>query len=94
MRDKLSVGGEKYKWRSSTRSTPRITLDAFIAKGFNTTMNPRKNTRHEIYPEVWTYFPLRSPQRVVPFSTLILYKTTTKVLTNFFSQIGSRERVI
>ena len=84
MRDKLSVGGDKYKWRSSTRSTPRITLDAFIAKGLNTTTNPRENTRHKIYLEVWPYFPLRIPQRAMSFPTLILYKTTTKVKANSF----------
>jgi hypothetical protein len=32
-RDKLSIDGERYKWRVSIRSTPTKTIDVFLAKG-------------------------------------------------------------
>jgi hypothetical protein len=92
------VDGENYKWICSTRSTQR-TLDAFLANGLNTTMNPRKRTRHEIFPKVRPHhkgvlLPVKEPTKGRVFSNPNPPHADHKGQGKLFSQICSIERLI
>jgi hypothetical protein len=86
------VDGEKYKGKSTTRSTQRTTLYAYLA---NYKTQPQIQARAQdtrfisrfSHTTKVSYSLLRSPQRVGSFSTLILHNPTTKVKGKLFSNL-------
>jgi hypothetical protein len=96
--DKLSVDSEKYKIESTTRSTRRTTLYAFLA---NYKTQPRIQARAPYtrfisrfdHTTNVSYSSFRSPQRARSFSTPIRHNQPQRS-KEIFSQIGSQERVI
>jgi hypothetical protein len=61
-------------------------------------MNKARNQRHEIYPEIRSHhkgvlLPLRSPQWVGSFPTLILHTPTTKVKATTFSILFNKQMI-
>jgi hypothetical protein len=84
------VDGEKYKCESTTRSTQRTILYAFLA---NYKTKPQIQARAQdtrfiprfCHTTKVSYSLLRSPQRVGSFPTLILHNSTTKVKGNISS---------
>jgi hypothetical protein len=96
--DKLSVDSEKYKIESTTRSTRRTTLYAFLA---NYKTQPRIQARAQYtrfisrfdHTTKVSYSPFMSPQRAGSFSTPIRHNQPQRS-KEIFSQIGSQERVI
>jgi hypothetical protein len=77
--------------------TLRTTLNAFLTKDEEQQMNPSKNTRHKIYPEVWPHhkdvlLPVEEPTKGRVSSNPNPSQADHKGQGKLFSQIGSMSR--
>jgi hypothetical protein len=89
------VDGDKYKSESTTRSTRRTTLYAYLS---NYKTQPRTQAKAQDtrfisrfgHTTKVSYSPLRRPQRVGSFPTLIPHNPTTKVKGKCFSSLLTR----